>query len=163
MLDAKTGLPRQSNSLLSLRSILHSLHVPLDFALHNSGNDAFACLLAFQMLVDPKKTQVPPPRTKLPSIALNSGIIHASVPLVSPISAPSTMPSLPRSLSAPQVPHLDVRKSLATPHRSPSFPNRLSMADMYATNGSPGTPDEEGRTIDVPDALSSKFARATIG
>ncbi|KAI0249519.1 hypothetical protein BJV78DRAFT_1129612 [Lactifluus subvellereus] len=163
MLDAKTGLPRQPNSLLSLRSILHSLHVPLDFVLHNSGNDAFACLLAFQMLVDPKNTQAPPPRTKPPSIALNSGIIHPSVPLISPMLAPSAMPAIPRSLSAPQVPHLDIQESLAIPHRSPSFPNRLSMVDTYATNASPGTPDEEGRIIDVPDALSREFARATIG
>ncbi|KAH9982308.1 hypothetical protein BGW80DRAFT_1262656, partial [Lactifluus volemus] len=162
MVDAKTGLPRQSNSLLSLRSILHSLHVPIDFALHNSGNDAFACLLAFQMLVDPKNTHVPPPRTNPPSITLNGSVAHASVPL---LLTPSNMAmsAIPRSLSSPQVPNLDKRQSLSIPARSTSFPNRLSMIDSYMTNASLGIPDDNGRIIGGPDALDSKFAQATIG
>ncbi|KAI0033955.1 hypothetical protein K488DRAFT_77531 [Vararia minispora EC-137] len=59
MLDARTGKSRQPGSTLSLRSIMHSLSVTLDYPLHNAGNDAFACLLAMQLLVDPKNTRVP--------------------------------------------------------------------------------------------------------
>jgi hypothetical protein len=164
MLDAKTGLPRQPASLLSLRSMLQSLHVPLDFALHNSGNDSFACLLAFQMLVDPQNTQVPPPRTQPPGMVLNSNFSYPSVPLLSPGLSPSTMAfsAIPRSLSAPHVP-FDIGENLTIPPRSASFPNRLSIGDTHVTNASPETPDEEGRIIDVQDALSSKFARATVG
>lgn len=61
MLDAKTGQHRQIGSTLTLASLLHSLNFPIDYTLHNAGNDAFACLLAFQTLLDPS-TPHPPPR-----------------------------------------------------------------------------------------------------
>ncbi|KAI0307647.1 hypothetical protein B0F90DRAFT_1807089 [Multifurca ochricompacta] len=156
MLDAKTGLPRQPSSLLSLRSILHSLHVSLDFVLHNSGNDALACLLVFQMLVDPKNTQVLSPRTKPPNMALTRSITHNPVSSFSPMLTPHTMAVavMPRSQSAsPQAPHFDKGESLTNPRRSPTLRNRLSVA-----------PDEEGRIRGAPDTLSNKFAAyATIG
>ncbi|KAI0005545.1 hypothetical protein BJV74DRAFT_805145 [Russula compacta] len=162
MLDAKTGLPRQPSSLLTLRSILHSLHVLLDFALHNSGNDAFACLLVFQMLVDPKNTQVPPPRMKSAGMALTRSTTHSSLPLLSPMLTPPMMAgaTMPRSQSSSHVPHLDTGESLTMPRRSPTFPNRLSIGDMYPNAGAP---DEEGRTKDAADSLSTKVAHATIG
>ncbi|KAH9043669.1 hypothetical protein EDB85DRAFT_1911604 [Lactarius pseudohatsudake] len=136
MLDAKTGSPRQPSSLLSLRSILHSLHVPLDFALHNSGNDAFACLL---------NTQAPPPR---------------------PMFTPGAMvvAGMPRPHSAsPQTPRFDLGDGLAIPRQSPTFPNRLSVGDIQARISISGAPDEEGRIKNTPDTLSRKFAHATIG
>jgi len=163
MLDAKTGTPRQPSSLLSLRSIIHSLHIPLDFVLHNSGNDAFACLLVFQMLVDPKNTQVPPPRINPTGIGITRG---SSLPLLAPpLLTPPIMATaiMPRSQSASNIQHLGTGEYLALPRppsRSPSL-NRLSMGDAHA---SAGAVDEEGRVYDdVSNSLSRKFVRATIG
>jgi len=164
MLDAKTGSPRQPNSLLSLRSILHSLHVPLDFALHNSGNDAFACLLVFQMLVDPKNTQAPPPRVQ-GRTALTRSMTQGSIPLLSPMLTPPAMAvaAMPRPHSAsPQAPHFDMGEGLAAPRQSP-FPNHLSVGDIQARFSIAGAPDEEGRIKYTPDARSKTFAHATIG
>jgi len=160
MLDAKTGLPRQPNSLLSLRGILHSLHVPLDFALHNAGNDAFACLLVFQMLVDPKNTQVPPPRRNPAGMALAGSMIHGSVPFLSPMLSPPMMAAatIPRSRSASNIPQLNTGEMM--PRQSSTFPNRLSVGDP---DMSAGIPDEEGRIKDTQEFLSSKLANATIG
>jgi hypothetical protein len=161
MLDAKTGLPRQPNSLLSLRAILHSLHVPIDFALHNSGNDAFACLLVFQMLVDPKNTQVPAPRINSKGMAIARSA--TSVPFLSPMPNPSMMAvaTMPRSQSASNIPNLNIGDSLTIPRKSPTFPNRWSVGDTHA---SAGMPDEEGRIKNTQEgSLSGKFANANIG
>ena len=160
MLDAKTGLPRQSNSLLSLRAVLHSLHVPIDFALHNSGNDAFACLLVFQMLVDPKNTQVPPLRINSTGMALTRSATPMRLP--SPMLNPSVMAvaTMARSQSASNIPNLNIGDSLTIPLKSPSFPNRLSVGNAHAFAG---IPDEEGRIKDTQDSLSGKLAHATIG
>ncbi len=156
MLDAKTGAPRQPGSLLSLRSILHSLHVPLDFVLHNAGNDAFACLLAFQMLVDPKNTQLPPPRMN--PIGITKSTTFGSLPLPSPtlLTPPIMVAPMPRSHSASNLQYPNTGEGLTLPRRSSTSPNRLSTGDLHA---SAGAPDEEGRIIDASD----KFKHATIG
>jgi hypothetical protein len=164
MLDAKTGSPRQPSSLLSLRSIIHSLHIPLDFALHNSGNDAFACLLAFQMLVDPKNTQVPPPRINPTGMGITRSITYGSLPLNSPsLLAPPIMATatMPRSQSASNIQHLGTGEYLALPRASSTSPslNRLSVGDVHT---SAGAADEEGRINDVSDSLSRKFVHATV-
>ena len=161
MLDAKTGAPRQSGSLLSLRSILHSLHVPFDFILHNAGNDAFACLLAFQMLVDPKNTQPPPPRMNPPGMGITKSITFGSLPLPLPsptLLAPPPMmvAPMPRSQSASNIQHLNTGEGPMLPRPSSTSPNRLSTGDVHA---SAGTPDEEGRISDAPDKLKP----ATVG
>lgn len=160
MLDAKTGAPRQPGSLLSLRSILHSLHVPLDFVLHNAGNDAFACLLAFQMLVDPKNTQVPPPRMNPPGMGITKSMTFVPPPLPSPtlLTPPIMMAPMPRSHSASNLQHYNTGEGLGLtlPRRSPTSPNRLSTGDVHA---SAGTPDEEGRINNATDMLK----HATIG
>jgi len=158
MLDAKTGAPRQPGSLLSLRSILHSLHVPLDFVLHNAGNDAFACLLAFQMLVDPKNTQVPPPRMNPPGMGITKSTTFGSLPLPSPtlLTPPIMAAPMPRSHSASNLQHFNTGEGLTLPRRSSTYLNRLSMGDVHASSG---TPDEEGRINDA----SNKLKHASIG
>lgn len=158
MLDAKTGTPRQPGSLLSLRSILHSLHVPLDFILHNAGNDAFACLLAFQMLVDPKNTQPPAPRVNPPGMGITKSMTFGSLPLPSPtlLAPPIMVAPVPRSYSASNIQHLSTGEGLTLPRRSSTSPNRLSTGDVHE---SAGTPDEEGRINDASD----KLKRATVG
>lgn len=161
MLDAKTGSPRQPSSLLSLRSIIHSLHVPLDFVLHNSGNDAFACLLVFQMLVDPKNTQLPPPRITPTGIGLTTSMTYGSLPLHSPtLLTPPMMAAaaMPRSHSASNIPHLGTGERLTVPRPLSTASNRLSIGDARA---SAGAADEEGRIDDVSDPLSRKFIHAT--
>ncbi|KDQ62899.1 hypothetical protein JAAARDRAFT_28870 [Jaapia argillacea MUCL 33604] len=60
MEDAKTGKPRLPGSTLSLGSLIGSLGLEVSCTLHNSGNDAFLCLLALQMLLDPENTKIPP-------------------------------------------------------------------------------------------------------
>ena len=159
MLDAKTGAPRQPGSLLSLRSILHSLHVPLDFVLHNAGNDAFACLLAFQMLVDPKNTQPPPPRMNPPGVGITKSLTFGSLPLPSPtlLTPPPIMVApMPRSYSASNLQHLNTGEGLMLPRQSSTSPNRLSTGDVHT---SAGAPDEEGRINDASD----KLKHATVG
>jgi hypothetical protein len=159
MLDAKTGAPRQPGSLLSLRSILHSLHVPLDFVLHNAGNDAFACLLAFQMLVDPKNTQVPTPRMNPPPIGITKSMTFGSLPLPSPtlLVTPMMVAPMPRSHSASNFQHLSTGEGLNLLRQSSTSPNhRLSTGDVHA---GAGAPDEEGRIDGAPDKLKP----ATVG
>ncbi|KAF9233708.1 hypothetical protein BU15DRAFT_31574, partial [Melanogaster broomeanus] len=54
MHDPKTGKFRSSGSTLSLGGLLHSLGVEPSCAMHNSGNDAFMTLVAFQKMVHPE-------------------------------------------------------------------------------------------------------------
>ena len=158
MLDAKTGAPRQPGSLLSLRSMLHSLHVPLDFVLHNAGNDAFACLLAFQMLVDPKNTQLPPPRMNPSGIGITKSMTFGTLSLPSPtlLSPPIMMAPVPRSYSASNIQHLNTGEGLKLPRRSSTSPNRLSTGEVHA---SAEAPDEDGWIQEASD----KLKHATIG
>jgi hypothetical protein len=59
MTDVKTGKPRANTSTLSLDNVLRSLGIDVQVVLHNSGNDAFLAMLAFQMLLAPESTIVP--------------------------------------------------------------------------------------------------------
>jgi hypothetical protein len=59
MQDPRTGQLRASGSTLSLGSLLSSLKVDVQCAMHNSGNDAFMSLFALQKLLDPENTPVP--------------------------------------------------------------------------------------------------------
>lgn len=61
MQDA-SGKPREHGSLLSLTNLLQSLGVDIQCTMHNSGNDAFMCLLAFQLLLDRENTKIPSTR-----------------------------------------------------------------------------------------------------
>lgn len=55
MLDPTTGLARQSGSTLSLANLLRSCGIDTTkIVFHNSGNDAYAALLALQMLLEPE-------------------------------------------------------------------------------------------------------------
>ena len=76
MLHPKTNRPRSSGTALSLENLLRSFTLPPEpvdptvpspkhkpiilpnCKMHNSGNDAFMCLFALQMLLEPE-TQVP--------------------------------------------------------------------------------------------------------
>ncbi|KIK71288.1 hypothetical protein GYMLUDRAFT_148989 [Collybiopsis luxurians FD-317 M1] len=92
MIDPKTSKERQSGSTLSLENLLRSFAVPSqrdsiilpNIKFHNSGNDAFMCLFALQMLVDPKGLKVPSPkRTNYlrPGLAVVPTMMHMPMPL----------------------------------------------------------------------------------
>ncbi|KAH7923789.1 hypothetical protein BV22DRAFT_1035921 [Leucogyrophana mollusca] len=69
MHDPKTGKTRAMGATLSLGGLLHSLSIDVQCALHNAGNDAFMCLLAFQKLLDPEGTVAPDVRNKGRAVA----------------------------------------------------------------------------------------------
>ena len=55
------GKPRAPKTTISLPAALASLGVDARWSFHNSGNDAFSCLLALQMLIDRDHTKAPTP------------------------------------------------------------------------------------------------------
>lgn len=72
--DSKTGDPRAKTSTLSLVNMAHSLGINLNCKYHNSGNDAFICLLSLQELLEPNS---------VPKIALkNNGTKNPHATLV---------------------------------------------------------------------------------
>lgn len=173
MLDAKTGKSRQPNSTLVLGSLLHSLHLNIDYALHNSGNDAFACLLAFQKLLDPENTKAPSPRvgTARPLLTRSISLNPAPMPPIpfSPgltpplISAPAMMKaysSSPHTLSPN-----DYFDASLNRHSSRNSPNPLFVPDTGSKRASMLPMDEHGRIKRSPsttDLLNAKLAHATI-
>ena len=60
MVDSQ-GKPRAPKTIISLPAALASLGVDARWSFHNSGNDAFSCLLALQMLIDRDNTRPPIP------------------------------------------------------------------------------------------------------
>ena len=55
------GKPRAPKTTISLPAALASLGVDARWSFHNSGNDAFSCLLVLQMLIDRDSTKAPVP------------------------------------------------------------------------------------------------------
>ena len=51
---------REDPGQLSLTALLRSLGVNIKCTMHNAGNDAYASLLALQLLLDPRPTPIPP-------------------------------------------------------------------------------------------------------
>lgn len=57
-IQTASGTSRQHWNAISLLDTLRSLGVAFDCKLHNAGNDAMMCLLALQLLLEPK-TELP--------------------------------------------------------------------------------------------------------
>lgn len=171
-IDARNGQPRQPGSTLSLRSILHSLSVNLDYPLHNSGNDAFACLLAFQMLVDPKNTRIPTtPRPLRPAMNRSSSYnMYGPMP-----ASPLIMPSMSGPFMPPVMPAvMSMRSHSTSPHHlaptttngrpvsfgpgAHQFPSQTTHGRNRATSGASGNlsvpTDEFGQRIRTTSLLS---------
>lgn len=55
----KASRPRAQNTILSLSDLLQSLGIEVPCILHNAGNDAMMCLLALQVMLEPKGTKMP--------------------------------------------------------------------------------------------------------
>ncbi|KAI0059416.1 hypothetical protein BV25DRAFT_1918451 [Artomyces pyxidatus] len=176
MLDAKTGMTRQPSSSLSLRSLLHSLSVNVDYALQNAGNDAFALLLAFQLLLDPKNTTLPLPRARNAAMPpSNMTLSRSPAPLAFPsmltpplISSPAIL--VPRSHSTSPhallatAPDYFGRGEPTASRRSSRIPNQSPAPDARRRKVSGVLPDEQGvQRQSTIDRLSSGLASATIG
>lgn len=185
MLDAKTGQHRQPGSSLTLASLLYSLNFPVDYTLHNAGNDAFACLLVLQTLLDPL-TPHPPPRahnpvTNLRSVSFSNLPGPYSAMMPPPIMTPPTMPlTRPHSISpgafmGSSNDYFGAREGNPAP---PSSWTKRRSANITSSNtlGVPSTeqgarrrsmlaPDEYGRlqSGSSPDLLVAKMKGTTLG
>lgn len=79
MVDPKTNQQRQSGTTLSLENLLRSFAMSTqsdsivlpNVQFHNSGNDAFMCLFALQMLLDPRGVKVPTPKRHSHNFGMN--------------------------------------------------------------------------------------------
>lgn len=69
------GKPRAPKTTISLPAALASLGVDARWSFHNSGNDAFSCLLVLQMLIDRDNTKAP-----IPSIPHRGKIAEGNIP-----------------------------------------------------------------------------------
>ena len=91
------GKPRAPKTTISLPSALASLGVDARWSFHNSGNDAFSCLLALQMLIDRNNTNAPNP--SIPRKGRNAEINALRTPSRSPgpmgVSARKSLPIVP--------------------------------------------------------------------
>lgn len=109
-----TGRPRAKGSTLSLQSLLISLGVDVQCALHNSGNDAFLCLLALQLLLEPEKTKVPnlrnrsiqqtimrnAARSPMPGMTVTPPMqMYGMLPVPSPVMYPQMSPVIAPTMS----------------------------------------------------------------
>ena len=97
------GKPRAPKTTISLPAALASLGVDARWSFHNSGNDAFSCLLLLQMLIDRDNTKPPIPaiphrgrnldtntfRTRTPSFGPMSIPTNNSMPVISTNTSPS--------------------------------------------------------------------------
>jgi hypothetical protein len=82
MLDPKTAQPRLAGTTLSLLDLIDSFRLKpeLHWQTHNSGNDAFMALFAFQKLLDPDNT--PTPTIKKPrTISTAGNVLIPSLPM----------------------------------------------------------------------------------
>ncbi|KAI0323019.1 hypothetical protein OF83DRAFT_1090271 [Amylostereum chailletii] len=171
MLDAKTGQPRQPNSSLSLRSLVHSLSMNIEYPLHNSGNDAFVCLLALQLLLDPKNTKIPSPRPRVGraaasgftrSISMFSPTPMVPPPILMAPIMPATIASRPHSTS----PHLSFNAQTQPYGYSFRESSHPSFKDASTRRNGSVAVDEEGRItrpLSSGDMLVHEMTRATIG
>ncbi|KAF9476941.1 hypothetical protein BDN70DRAFT_934643 [Pholiota conissans] len=112
--DPKSDKARLSGSSLSFENFLFSLTLPLPLntsgkekapapplilpqcTLHNSGNDAFLCLLALQKLLEPTGTAAPSVRKLRPMGSMpNPAMLNmaATIPMINfPVSSPMLYP-----------------------------------------------------------------------
>jgi hypothetical protein len=170
MLDARTGTPRQPTSTLSLRSLLHSLNLNIDYQLNNAGNDAFACLLALQLLVDAKNTKIPPtPRSVRPNMTRSVSLFGPT-----PITPTSMVPSelmIPPVMPATQRAHSASPRIFMPVNGAFPFPPTKTQQGARArtkSNNLASQADEDGRitqatSASLADRLSKRLANTTIG
>ncbi|KAA1468139.1 hypothetical protein DENSPDRAFT_373661 [Dentipellis sp. KUC8613] len=144
MLDARSGQPRLPGSTLSLSSLVLSLGFNVDYAFHNSGNDAFACLLAFQKLLDPENTKSPGPRPQNNMLRSNRAVS------LGPMSAP---PFQPAFLTPPMM-------TMSPMARAYSASPRLTPSDVFGQSDMQQNRHKAGHSL-TPDNNSMTSRRAS--
>jgi hypothetical protein len=158
---------------------VHSLGVIPDYPLHNAGNDAFATLLAAQLLLDPKNTKIPAmPRRARPAISRSHSLFGPAP--VSPVAflpgstlgAPPVMPAAAESRAHSVSPRM---LAVTAPWSRPSSRPHSVMFSQSAQGQSRASgllavpADEEGRlpsrqpSVSSTNALQAQMARTTIG
>ncbi|KAJ3998490.1 hypothetical protein F5050DRAFT_1798442 [Lentinula boryana] len=143
MVDPKTSQERQPGSILSLENLLRSFAMSSqvdsivlpNVKFHNSGNDAFMCLFALQMLLDPKDVKVPTPkRNNRGNNMLGLGV-----------AIPMTMTPSPPSLMIPQAFFNGYATVGGLPTPNGSIPGqRTSVYDLSSEFGQMRTGSGEG-------------------
>ncbi|KAJ3828511.1 hypothetical protein F5880DRAFT_1529906 [Lentinula raphanica] len=97
MVDPKTSQERRSGSTLSLENLLRSFAMSSqkdsivlpNVQFHNSGNDAFMCLFALQMLLEPSGVKVPTPRRNIRGMP--NMVMGGMMPMMKTPTPPSLM------------------------------------------------------------------------
>ncbi|KIJ53700.1 hypothetical protein M422DRAFT_73927 [Sphaerobolus stellatus SS14] len=97
MVDGRTGIPRKPSTILSLKNTLRSLYANLACEWNCSGNDAFACLLVLQLLVNSDAIQIP---------RIRSQTILRPFTMMHPANTGHTSGSTPR-INPPLIPYSD--------------------------------------------------------
>ncbi|KAF5384785.1 hypothetical protein D9615_000887 [Tricholomella constricta] len=160
MIDPRTNSTRIPGSSLSLENMLRSftinpisadtspaLTVPLvipNVKMHNAGNDAFMCLFALQMLLDPAGTKVPSIKKSWigrPGSGGGGGTPPMTVPIMlpRPRSIVLTSPMMEYTMTPPGFPMMPPSPN------TPTSPYDLSaefgqMRTRERLSGSPGAP-----------------------
>ncbi|EPT03398.1 hypothetical protein FOMPIDRAFT_1115990 [Fomitopsis schrenkii] len=116
----KASRPRAQDTILSLPDLLQSLGIEVPCTLHNAGNGAMMCLLALQMMLEPKGTKIP--RCKLPgfqtthhharSSSYDLGVSASSQVVDGRSTTTGIVSNRPRSTSEhiERAPHIPVRR-----------------------------------------------------
>jgi len=96
------GKPRAPKSTISLPAALASLEVDARWNFHNSGNDAFSCLLLLQMLIDRGNTKPPMPAIPRRGRGVGVDALRTRTLSTGPISIPmrNSLPGISMNASA---------------------------------------------------------------
>ena len=150
------GKSRAPRTTISLPAALVSLGVDARWSFHNSGNDAFSCLLALQMLIDRDNTKAP-----IPAIPRRGrGVEVNSLRTRSWSSGPASIPTQ-HSLPVASV------YGISDVGMNTSLPSRGTVGNYLTPNGSgsvrrmPGRPTSfyelgvNNRSSSTGDLLSS--------
>lgn len=142
MTDAKTGKPRAQGSTLSLGNMLLSLRVDVQCTLHNSGNDAFMCLVGLQKLLDPEHTVAPVVRGRATGNggrAVNPRIVSRSPVGLPTLTLPAADGNRVSSYSLATSTSLVSRAPSISPQQSPVERLGASTAPYFDVIGQPSS------------------------
>jgi len=158
------GKPRAPKSTISLPAALASLGVDARWSFHNSGNDAFSCLLVLQMLIDRDNTKTPIPA--IPNRGRNAEVNALRTGSWSP--GPMAIPtnnSLPAVVSAYGI--SDPRMNTPSPSRGTAG-GHLVPNEFGSMRRMPGRPNSfygagtNNRNSSTGDLLSSMQNLRTV-
>ncbi|TFK42209.1 hypothetical protein BDQ12DRAFT_677803 [Crucibulum laeve] len=181
--DSKTDRPRQHGTMLSLENLLSSFsalttpdrlrNVVLPrYAMHNAGNDAFMCLFALQMLLEPD-TQVPNVkkgrigRPGVPGMPPVPMILNGGMPMMSMPMKPSP-PGMLASPSSPAVLYSNYANGNGglSPRPNQTIQRSSSAFDLAGEFGQMHvdmTKSTSGGFLSTPNAGGNRMSRRLSG